>query len=655
MTDFLIGLGLEPVIIGPWISALGWSLVHFLWQGTLIGGLFAVGRWLLRDGRPQHRYWLGLASMAAMAAVPIATFIFLLESSAAASLGVSGSVSLWADPTIKAVVAGAGFTPVALALSLERVLPWVVGIWALGVLVMSTRVGIHWVRMLRLSTIGTLEINDDLLARVEHLKNAMGVTGAVRVVETTVAQVPTVLGWLKPVILLPTSTLMGLTPGQLDLVIAHELGHIRRLDYLINLAQIMVETLLFYHPMVRWISRCVRDERETCCDDLVVEACGNRVQYAKALANLETMRGSGLEPSLAATGGQLLQRIERIVCTHRRRETSSINSGVLLLIVGCLVLAAQLADPMGVFEERRSRLADSLAADLLAERSLGESAYVPLSDARVVPADNPKIEIGDFSASKIAADAPVVIQQTTQLATQITVDQKSNPINDPIDPVAVSSVSSANKGSAVATAAPIVSREKPLAESPQTLATTVQEDALPAIGVPRLILDNGVSAPVLAVEAQDNPLPLSPATATTLESQTPTSSQPSIIPAKPSGPVAIRQMSPNYPVRARISGQEGYVELAFSIDYYGRVSEVRVVDSWPRRVFDRSAKRAIKGWRFDPSTVTAGEQLTQRFDFTLSRSEKPAVVGDACMPLTGTRICRHDSPTSLLAEAANQN
>lgn len=645
MTDLLIGLGLEPVIIGPWVSALGWSLVHFLWQGTLIGGVFAAGRWLLRDGRPQHRYWLGLASMGAMAAAPVATFILLLETSASLSLGASSSAMLWADPAVKAVVAGAGFTPGALAVSLEALLPWVVGIWALGVLVMSTRVGIHWVRMLRLSTIGTLDISEELLARVEHLKQAMGVTGAVRVVETTVAQVPTVLGWLKPVILLPTSTILGLTPGQLDLVIAHELGHIRRFDYLINLLQILVETLLFYHPMVRWISRCVRDERETCCDDLVVAACGNRVQYAKALANLETMRGSGLEPSLAATGGQLVQRIERIVCTHRRRETSSINSGVLLLIAGCVVLAAQLADPMGVFEERRSRLADSLAADLLAERSLGQEAYVPLSDARVIAADNPRIEIGDFSASRMSADAPVVIQESARPAPQV--PQLSERLVSPATPA---------NDMIVSEVVPLaVSQRQPLAKSPLAMLSISPPKGLTAHNTPTVSFDNAVSTPAMTPEVSSTAKLQVGALAPVPEARTTSPRQQTAIPATPKGPVAIRQMSPNYPVRARISGQEGYVELAFSIDYNGRVAEVRVVDSWPRRVFDRSAKRAIKGWRFDPSTVTAGEQLNQRFDFTLSRSEKPAVGGDTCMPLTGTRICRHDSPTSLLAEAANQN
>ncbi len=644
MTDLLIGLGLEPVVFGPWVSALGWALVHFVWQGALIGGVFAGGRWLLRDGQPHHRYWLGLGCMATMAAIPLATFVFLLQSSATLSGGFalpgnSGSLFSWSDPNVVALAASSGFSTSSLAVSLEQMLPWIVGLWGFGVLVMSTRVGIHWVRMLRLSTIGTRHISQELWSRVQGLQQAMGVQRAVRVVETTVAQVPTVLGWLRPVILLPTSTLLGLSPAQLDLVIAHELGHIRRYDYLINLLQIVVETLLFYHPMVRWISHCVRDERETCCDDLVVATCGNRIQYAKALANLETMRGSDLQPALAATGGQLVQRIERIVCTHRQRETSSVNSGVMVLIIGCLVMVAQFADPMGVFEERRSRLADSLAADLLAERDLGQEDYLPLSEARVVAADNPPIRIGDFSADSWASEAnPVILGPNRPAAGS----RAPAPLFDSLAlEVATKTAPSPPQTLELLATRPLDSRPQPLLSVPKAAAPAVQLNPTPLVSY-----DNAVRPPALTARVE----PAAPRWSEQERARDEFLAQP---PA--AGPVAIRKISPDYPVRARISGQQGYVQLEFSLTADGRVNDVRVVDSWPRRVFERSAKRAIKGWRFDPATVTGGERINQRFDFALSGQNLDLDFRDGCLPLTGTRICRHDSPTALMAEAANLN
>lgn len=124
-------------------------------------------------------------------------------------------------------------------------------------------------------------------------------------------------------------------------------------------------------------------------------------------------------------------------------------------------------------------------------------------------------------------------------------------------------------------------------------------------------------------------------------------------PSQPSGPVAIQRVSPEYPVRARVAGQQGYVLVEFTVRPDGRVSEVKVADSRPRRVFDRAATRAIKGWRFDPSTVTGAERVSQRFDFNLQSGPPLDPVDRNCLPLTGSRICRPDSPTSLMAAEAN--
>ena len=107
------------------------------------------------------------------------------------------------------------------------------------------------------------------------------------------------IGWLRPVILFPASALTGLSAEQLEALLAHELAHIRRYDYLVNLLQTTVETLFFYHPAVWWVSAQVRQEREHCCDDLAVAACGDVLTYARALTALEQLRGS--EPQLAAS------------------------------------------------------------------------------------------------------------------------------------------------------------------------------------------------------------------------------------------------------------------------------------------------------------------------------------------------------------------
>ena len=121
------------------------------------------------------------------------------------------------------------------------------------------------------------------------------------------------IGWDKPAVLLPVSAMSGLSPDQIESILAHELAHIQRQDYLVNILQTLVEILGFYHPAVWWVSRQIRIEREHCCDDLAVAVCGNSVAYARALTQLETIRSRSGILAMAATGGGLTSRIKRLV------------------------------------------------------------------------------------------------------------------------------------------------------------------------------------------------------------------------------------------------------------------------------------------------------------------------------------------------------
>jgi beta-lactamase regulating signal transducer with metallopeptidase domain len=146
------------------------------------------------------------------------------------------------------------------------------------------------------------------------------------------------MGWIRPVVLMPVSAFTGLTPQQIEIILAHELAHIRRHDYIVNLGQIMVEILLFYHPAVWWVSDKIRQEREYCCDDVAVSLCGDRLQYARALANLESMRVTGQMLFPAATGGALLARIQRLVGEKSSVHDRMASSPVFVLVVTLLIL-----------------------------------------------------------------------------------------------------------------------------------------------------------------------------------------------------------------------------------------------------------------------------------------------------------------------------
>ena len=172
----------------------------------------------------------------------------------------------------------------------------------------------------------------------DRLARRLGLRRRVHVTESDTVDTPVVIGWWQPVILLPLAALSGLTPGQIDTILTHELAHIRRHDYLVNVLQHVTETLLFYHPAVWWVSSRMRIEREQCCDAVVVDLCGDPLDYATALTHLEEARSTNAVFALAATGGRLAERIRRVLGPRPHQLRPVAHALVTTAIVAALVL-----------------------------------------------------------------------------------------------------------------------------------------------------------------------------------------------------------------------------------------------------------------------------------------------------------------------------
>ena len=153
----------------------------------------------------------------------------------------------------------------------------------------------------------------DLAGGGDRIASRLNLRRAIRIVELPHIDVPLVVGCLRPSVVLPIAAIAQLDAAQVEAILAHELAHVRRHDYLVNLMQTLAETLLFYHPAVWWLSARIRDEREHCCDDVAVAVCGDPVGYAAALTELEAWRSRELSLAAAATGGSLLIRVRRIL------------------------------------------------------------------------------------------------------------------------------------------------------------------------------------------------------------------------------------------------------------------------------------------------------------------------------------------------------
>jgi TonB family protein len=313
-----MSVSLLPLAIG---RDLGWTLIHFLWQGLLLAVLLHTILPACRSAIVRHN--CALATLALMALAPALTFLSIhdfAKSGVPATGAIPGPASIaapWMD--------------------------WLVILWLGGIAALSLRALVGWYLVQSLKRVDTLAVPAELLQRCHDLQRRLAVAGPVRFLLSRRIDVPIVIGWLRPVILIPVSAVTGLAPAQLDALVLHELAHIRRLDTVINILLVAVETILFYHPAVWWVSRQVRIEREHCCDDFAVSACGDASVYVEAMTALESWKGTS-RLALAANGGKLKHRVARLLDARieaPRFSLSAVTGLALLTLVAASVAMAQ--------------------------------------------------------------------------------------------------------------------------------------------------------------------------------------------------------------------------------------------------------------------------------------------------------------------------
>ncbi len=401
------GLGwLTPDVI----QALGWTLVHFLWQGAAIALLLYIVTAFSRSALV--RYNASVGALVAMAGSPLVTFLVLqsgsggaLHSNAIANSANSlNAMHALTNPTSALPLMTAAEQPIDW-------LSWFVWAWFAGVLVFGLRALGGWVLLERLRRERAEPVVASLRQQCLALQRRLGLSRTVQYLESHLMDSPAVVGWFRPVVLLPVTALTGLSPEQLEAVIVHELAHIKRLDCFVNLFQIAAETVLFYHPAVWWVSRCVRTERENCCDDVAVSICGNPGEYARALTLMETWRAA---PALvlAANSGSLKSRISRLL--GFRSITRSVPRGGLAA-VGILCAAGALLAST-TFNVTFSHASDP---DLAAPQATEQSTE------SVVPADAPAVLAAGVSGpgvSALRAAATVPMASRAQIAPMRTGD-----------------------------------------------------------------------------------------------------------------------------------------------------------------------------------------------------------------------------------------
>jgi|GEM_PF-2668446 len=355
---------------------MGWALLHFVWQGLVAGGVLWFVLVVLRRSSADLRYWIACLGLGLTALLPVVTILVLpdrpdavvrslplhevnhsdsevtlsriadepvIDTSVAKDTTRPSDVLPVKDLATSSAMQATSLPGVRMSERTERWLrPWlpsVTLVWLIGVIALSIRLFINWHCVQRLKVVGTRPVGASLDQLLQRLTERLQIRPIVQLLESTLVEVPTVIGWLKPVILLPIASIQGLTVSQLEAILSHELAHIRRADFAINMLQSLIEILLFYHPVVWWISSRIRQERENCCDDLATSISGDAAGYVAALVRMEELRSAPREVAFAARGGDLLSRVRRLLVAPVPDRVAPwwLTGVVALLVIGCVI------------------------------------------------------------------------------------------------------------------------------------------------------------------------------------------------------------------------------------------------------------------------------------------------------------------------------
>ena len=325
---------------GPLASAL----VHSVWQFCLIAIIywFAKGFLISQSAkRPQHLYRFGLFSIGMMLVcfcVSVAWQVSTSDANATSINSSSPSLPIVTPSLESSVNLSANSTINAFSIRAQKYLDGInqkiVFIWLVGVALLLIRTALGLINVCSLANQAhhsSLPLK--YAATASDLKDKFAISNILIAISDRVA-IPSVIGFLKPIVLVPSSAILNLNAKELELVIAHELAHVKRNDYIINLLQIIVESIFFYHPALWWIAAEVRREREKCCDDLAIEKCGNPQFLVSALLSLEEKMNA--TPQLAANGGSLIDRCRRLLGSdHEKHRSYGFGLVMLATVLFC--------------------------------------------------------------------------------------------------------------------------------------------------------------------------------------------------------------------------------------------------------------------------------------------------------------------------------
>ena len=652
----------DSLVSSPFLYNLSLTLIHFIWQGFFVALVLKVALSFTSYKNPQWRYAFSSLAMSANLLLPFITFFIIYQPDFQQFSPLVNNNFLLSD-----AINNASQTNDAWSSQTFEYLPYLSLSWIAVSFVLAVKLCIELYNVNQLHKTGTSPVNDILEARFQQLVLQIGLKIAPRILISLKNDVPMAIGWIKPVVLIPVSMLSGLAPAQLDMLILHELAHIRRHDYLVNFMQTLVELLLFFHPSVRWVSKQMRNEREYCSDDIAVQHCGNPIAYAHTLADTasicEKRRHHSIPAmAMAASGGDLKQRVVRLVDQNHHCASDN-NTGKWLasiaIILSMVGIASEKHLQLPIFDlssgtisiykhandsfnnynkTANAALLPELAQQLLHNDVKTDRSELPTS-LTLLP--EPPLAIGQKVASlpitplgnSTINNAPAFAVQSQQIAAATTVANfephaniiAGNKTETPATTLPIDSLIEALEiTSQVATTAnnitfsenlatkPIITINKPIKKSMSDIAFERTDSRLKSS-----VLNTPYTQQVidLANQAADNYIeieqPLS------LVDDSIITFQPIRLPAQ-----LLSFASPKYPSLAKRKGIEKDIYITFTIDKNGYVRDIHYEGKGKVSYFRSSIRSALEKWRFTPASYNnqpIESTMSKIFSFSLTK------------------------------------
>mgnify|MGYP000324305871 CR=1 FL=1 len=639
---------MESVISSPLLYNLALTLIHFIWQGCLIALALKFLLIITPHQQSRTRYTLSALAMIACLVAPIVTYFAIYQPSYI-QLSVQSEQTAFMMDTARL----ASSETITWYQDIFDALPYVSILWFTVVTFLATKLIIELYNVNQLPKKGTVPAEAALQQRFEELVNKINVRKTPRLLISLKTDIPMAIGWLRPVILIPAAMLSGLTPAQLDMLILHELAHIRRHDYLVNFFQTLIETLLFFHPAVLWISKQMRNEREYCSDDIAVKVAGSPIAYAHTLADTASIckkhRHHAIpNMAMAASGGDLKQRVVRLIDQHHcsSNDDSGKFLASVLIIFSVLIVAVKPYLNTTIIDFTSGRISFfKTASEIIKQKPTNAANLSSTSIAQMLlQQEQSNDEQTTAQKSDLAKNQPAKIVEKAVISSGLPAKTKSS-----------SELNSAHN-SAVEKAPSLPNRviEKqsdiPQSSAPTTqqlandykteaLLAEPQEKSMAELAFDRTDSTNKqskmsnpyssqvatlIDEPPLENEQLAKSDQTNAAKENTLPRYTISSvKKAKVIPSTPKRKSAeiLRSPDPKYPSTATRRGIEMDVTVNFVIDTDGVVQDITFEEKSRVSYFRSAIRNAMAKWRFLPAQVNGQpveSKMTKIFSFSLA-------------------------------------